>query len=38
MIFHKDRKDIVRSFDNDANFFDIVTGVLQGDTMVQFLL
>ena len=38
MRFSKDMKAIVCSPDDDTDFFDSVTGVLQGDTMAHILL
>ena len=37
MILYKNTKVMVRSFDIDTDFFDRVTGVLQGDTSVPYL-
>ena len=37
MILYKNTKAIFHSSDGD-NFFDIVTGVLQGDTLALYLL
>ena len=36
MLF-KDMKTMVRSLDGDTDFFDDVTGVLQGDTLVPYI-
>ena len=38
MIFYKNTKAMVRSRDGDSDFFDNVTGVLQGDTLAPFQL
>ena len=37
MILYKNTKIKVRSPDGDTNFFDIVSGALQGDTLVPYL-
>ena len=37
MILNKDMKTIVCSPDVDTDFFDIITGILQGDTLASFL-
>ena len=37
MMFYKNMKAVVCSFDSDTNFFDIVAGVLQGNTSVPDL-
>ena len=37
MMFFKDTRAMVRSPDGDPGFFDIVTGILQENTLVQFL-
>ena len=37
MILYKNTKVKVRSPDGDTYFFDIVAGVLQGDTLVSYL-
>ena len=37
MILYKNTKVKVRSLDGDADFFNIVAGVLQGDTLVPYL-
>ena len=37
MIFYKNTQGMVRSLDSDTDFFDIVTGVLQGDELPPFL-
>ena len=37
MILHRNTKVKVRSPDGDTEYFDIVAGVLQGDTQVQYL-
>ena len=36
-IFYKNTKSMVRSPDGDTEFFDILAGVLQGDTLAPFL-
>ena len=35
MMFYENTKVMPHSFDDDTDFFDIVTRVLQGDTLVQ---
>ena len=37
MMVYKTTKIKVRSPDGDINFFDIVAGVLQGDTLAHYL-
>ena len=37
-MLYKNMKTIVCSPNDDTNFFDIVTGVLEGDTLESFLL
>ncbi len=37
MMLYKNAKAIVCSPDGDTNFFDIVAGVLQGDTLAPYL-
>ena len=37
MIFHRNTKVKVRSPDGDTDYFDIVSGVLQGDTLAPYL-
>ena len=37
MILYKNIKAIVRSPDGDTDFFDIVAGILQGDTLAPYL-
>ena len=37
MMLYKNTKATVRSPVGDTNFFDIVTGVLQGDTLTPYL-
>ena len=37
MLLYKNTKAIVRSPDGDTDFFDIVAGVLQGDTLATYL-
>ena len=37
MILYKNTKVKVRSLDGDTDYFDIVAGVLQGDTLAQYL-
>ena len=37
MIFYWNTEVKVRSPDGDMNFFDIVAGVLQGDTLAPYL-
>ena len=37
MKIYKNTKVKVRSPDGDTNFYDVVTGVLQGDTLAQYL-
>ena len=37
MILYKNTRSMVRSPDGDTNFFEITTGVLQGDTLAPFL-
>ena len=37
MAFYKNIKAMVRSPDEDTNFFNIVTGILQGDTLAPYL-
>jgi hypothetical protein len=36
MILYKDSRAMVKSPDGDTNVFDIVSGVLQGDTLAPF--
>ena len=36
MMLYKNMKAIVHSLDGDANFFDIVAGVLQADTLAPY--
>ena len=36
MMYNKNAKDLVGLLDGDTDFFDIVTGVLQGDALVPF--
>ena len=38
MLFYKNIKGMVRSPDGNIDFFDIVTEVLQRDTLAPFLL
>ena len=38
MMLYKNTKAKVRSLDGDTDYFDIVTGVLQGDTLAPYLL
>ena len=38
MMLYKYKKVIVSSPDCDTDYFDIVTGVLQGDALAPFLL
>ena len=38
IMLYKDIKAMVHSLNNNADFFDIVTGVLQEDTLALFLL
>ena len=37
MMLYRNTKAMVRPPEGDNDFFDIVTGVLQGDTLVPFL-
>ena len=37
MMIYKNTKTLVNSPDGNSDFFDIVTGVLQGDTLTPFL-
>ena len=37
MILYRNTKEIVRSPDRDTDYFDIVAGVLQGDTLAPYL-
>ena len=37
MMLNKNTKVKVPSLDEDTDFFDIVAGVLQGDTLAQYL-
>ena len=37
IMLYKNRKTLVYSPDGDANFFDILTGILQGDTLAPYL-
>ncbi len=37
MVLYKNTKSLVRSPDGDTDFFDILAGVLQGDTLAPFL-
>ena len=37
MILYRNTKEKVRSPDGDTNYFDIVAGVLQGDTLAPYL-
>ena len=37
MMLYKYKKSIVRSFDGNADFFDIVVRILQGDTLAPYL-
>ena len=37
MILYKNTRSMVRSLDGDTPFFEITTGVLQGDTLAPFL-
>ena len=37
MMLSKNTKEMVRSLDGDTDVFDIITGVLQGDTLVPYL-
>ena len=37
MIMYKNTQAFVRSPDGDTEFFDIVAGVLQGDTLAPYL-
>ena len=36
IILYKNRKAMVRSPDGDTDFFDIVTGILQADTLTTY--
>ena len=36
MMLYKNTKLMIRSTDGDTNFFDIVTGILQGDILSTF--
>ena len=36
-MLYKNSRSMVRSPDGDTDFFDIVAGVLQGDTLAPFL-
>ena len=38
MMLYKNMKAIIPLFSNDNDFFDIVTRVLQGDTLAPYLL
>ena len=37
MMLYKNTKAIVRSLDGDTDFYDIITGVLQVDTLASYL-
>ena len=37
MMLHKDMKVKVHSLDRETDYFDIVAGVLQGDTLASYL-
>ena len=37
MMLYKNTRSMVRSPDGDTPYFEIITGVLQSDTLVQFL-
>ena len=37
MTLFKDNKVLVRSLDNDTDFFDFVTGAIKGDTLASFI-
>ena len=37
MILYRETRSMVRSPDGDTPYFDITTGVLQGDTLAPFL-
>ena len=37
IMLYKNTKVMVRSFDGDADFFNIVAGILQGDTLAPYL-
>ena len=37
MMLYKNTKEMVRLPDGDTNFFDIVTGILQRDTLASYL-
>ena len=37
MILYTDTKSMVRSPDGDTDFFDVISGVLQGDTLAPYL-
>ena len=36
ILFYKDTKAMACSFDGNTDFFDLVAGVLQGDTLAHF--
>ena len=38
MILYKNTKAMVHSADGDTDFFNIVAGILQGDTLAQYSL
>ena len=37
MMLYENTKSMVRSPDGDTEFFDIISGVLQGDTLVSIM-
>ena len=37
LMLYKNMKAMVRSFDGDIDFFDVVTGILQEDLLTPFL-
>ena len=37
MMLYKNTRSMVRSPDGDTDFFDIIAGVLQGDTLAPYL-
>ena len=37
MMLYGDTKSMVRSPDSDTNYFDIITGILQENTLASFL-
>ena len=37
MMFYRNTKDKIRSPDGDTDFFDIIAGILQGETLALYL-